>query len=340
VARLTDVELRYRQRYVDLVANPPCRTSFAREATIVRAVRAILDAKGFLEVETPTMHTLIGGASARPFLTQHNALDMRLHAHRAGASLERLVVGGLERVYEIGRCYRTRDEHPPQPDFTILEYYQATRPNEDLMDFTEVLLRGVDASSREPCRPRSASGRVRVPYDGRALRACSDETAVARAAERTGDSRMDRRRRRQGGHALVGLLGQTFVDRIKEWAKASLAPRPSTGRTFAKDSPSARRTASGSIACYEYVVEPFLTEDYRSADGKLSVPVSSRTTPFEVSPWPGATTRARDDDRFRVFVNGRELGNGFSELKTLTTGRPLPPSRAEKKARGEEDAMD
>jgi len=121
---LTDVELRYRQRYVDLIANPPVADVFRARSHIVRAVRAILDESGFLEVETPTLHTLIGGAAAKPFVTHHNALDMRLFLRIAPELyLKRLVVGGLERVYEIGRCYRNEGiSTRHNPEFTLLEY--------------------------------------------------------------------------------------------------------------------------------------------------------------------------------------------------------------------------
>ena len=129
-------------------------------------MRAILDAEGFLEVETPTMHTLIGGATARPFVTHHNTLDMRLFMRIAPELyLKRLVVGGLERVYEIGRCYRnegTSTRH--NPEFTILEFYQAYATYEELMNFTEVLLRGVDARLAEAMPAAHAAWKEARPF--------------------------------------------------------------------------------------------------------------------------------------------------------------------------------
>src|SRR5262249_52556547 len=124
---LTDVETRYRQRYVDLIANPTVADVFRARSHIVRATRAILDEHGFLEVETPSMHTLIGGAAARPFVTHHNTLDMRLFMRIAPELyLKRLLVGGLERVYEIARCYRNEGiSTRHNPEFTMLEFYWA-----------------------------------------------------------------------------------------------------------------------------------------------------------------------------------------------------------------------
>ena len=124
---LQDVELRYRQRYVDLVANPEVGQVFKARSLIVRAVRSYLDGEGFLEVETPTMHPLIGGAAARPFVTHHNTLDLRLYMRIAPELyLKRLLVGGLERVYELGRCYRNEGiSTRHNPEFTMLEFYEA-----------------------------------------------------------------------------------------------------------------------------------------------------------------------------------------------------------------------
>ena len=139
---LKDVETRYRQRYLDLISNPQARDIFVKRTRIVRLLRQFLDDKGFLEVETPILHPVAGGAAARPFKTYHNALDMELFLRIAPELyLKRLVVGGLERVYEIGRVFRNEGistQH--NPEFTMLEFYQSYATYEDLMNLIEELV--------------------------------------------------------------------------------------------------------------------------------------------------------------------------------------------------------
>jgi lysyl-tRNA synthetase class 2 len=138
---LTDVETRYRQRYVDLIVNPEAREIFIKRSRIVNLIRAFMTGRDFLEVETPMMHQIPGGATARPFITHHNALDMELYLRVAPELyLKRLVVGGMERVFEINRNFRNEGisvRH--NPEFTMMEFYQAYATYEDLMDFTEEL---------------------------------------------------------------------------------------------------------------------------------------------------------------------------------------------------------
>jgi len=341
---LTDVELRYRQRYVDLVANPPVAEVFRARSVIVSALRAILDQHGFLEVETPTMHPLIGGAVARPFVTHHNALDMKLYMRIAPELyLKRLVCGGLERVYEIGRCYRNEGiSTRHNPEFTMLEFYQAYATYKDLMDFTEVMLREVDhrlaaampaaQAAWKEARPFTlAQPFVRIPMD----------RAVATAAERTAIPQWLAVVEDRGGNGLVDLLRTDFGEHIKEWAKSSPRARSLDWGNFRKGLAKCDSDGERLFACYEYLAEPFLVEDYRSDDGKRSVPVFVQDYPFEVSPLARRNDANPElTDRFELFVHGRELCNSFSELNDPDDQAARFRAQAEKKSRGEEDAMD
>ncbi|MCF8568244.1 lysine--tRNA ligase [Alicyclobacillus tolerans] len=140
---LKDVETRYRQRYLDLMVNPEIRKTFIDRSRIVQAMRTFLDDRGFLEVETPTLHAVASGAQARPFTTHHNALDLSLHLRIAlELHLKRLIVGGLERVYEIGRVYRNEGiSTRHNPEFTMMELYQAYADFHDIMDLTEDMIK-------------------------------------------------------------------------------------------------------------------------------------------------------------------------------------------------------
>ena len=159
---LEDVETRYRQRYLDLIANPDVRKVFVTRAKIISSLRRQLEARGFIEVETPMMQPLYGGAAARPFVTHHNTLDIDLYLRIAPELyLKRLVVGGLERVYEINRNFRNEGlstQH--NPEFTMLEFYQAYTDYRGLMDFSAELLAQVAID---------ATGGTEVEYDGAKL---------------------------------------------------------------------------------------------------------------------------------------------------------------------------
>lgn len=142
---LKDVEQRYRKRYVDLIINPEVRDTFVTRSQIIKSIRNYLDKLGYLEVETPTLHTIAGGAAARPFITHHNALDIELYMRIAiELHLKRLIVGGLEKVYEIGRVYRNEGiSTRHNPEFTMLELYEAYTDFEDIMRLTENLIEQV-----------------------------------------------------------------------------------------------------------------------------------------------------------------------------------------------------
>ncbi|MBN2495632.1 MAG: lysine--tRNA ligase [Deltaproteobacteria bacterium] len=165
---LRDVEIRYRRRYLDLIANPEVRRVFELRARAIRFLRDFLDQRGFLEVETPMMSVLAGGATARPFVTHHNALDLNLFMRVAPELyLKRLLVGGLERVYELNRCFRNEGistQH--NPEFTMLEFYQAYATYTDLMELSEQMLCGLVSdllgSSRLSCQGRPIE--LRPPF--------------------------------------------------------------------------------------------------------------------------------------------------------------------------------
>lgn len=156
---LKDTEMRYRQRYVDLIVNPEVKETFLKRSAIIRSMRNFLDKEGFIEVETPVLHSIAGGAAARPFMTHHNALDIDLYMRIAPElKLKRLIVGGFEKVYEIGRVFRNEGmsiRH--NPEFTIMELYQAYADYNDMMDITEALIRNACLE---------VNGTAVIEYDG------------------------------------------------------------------------------------------------------------------------------------------------------------------------------
>ena len=193
---LTDIETRYRQRYLDLIVNPDSRQVFETRARVVAAIRRFLDARGFLEVETPMMQPIAGGALARPFVTHHNALDLDLYLRVAPELyLKRLVVGGFERVYEINRNFRNEGistQH--NPEFTMLEFYEAYVDYHHLIALTETMLSDVvgevtGSTRRAVWRARGVI-RPAVPAAVTACRCCRGcDRAVERGAERRGAAR-------------------------------------------------------------------------------------------------------------------------------------------------------
>jgi lysyl-tRNA synthetase class 2 len=337
---LTDVEARYRHRYVDFVASPDAALVIRARSLIVQALREFLDGRGFVEVETPTLHSLVGGAAARPFVTHHNALDLELFLRIAPELyLKRLLVGGFERVYEIGRCYRNEGiSTRHNPEFTMLEFYEAYATYEILMPMTEALLRHVDRRLGERLTAAGFGGFHQQQLSARAF--TLDEPFARVPMRRALVNALERA-------SLPAALAERLSELpASEGLVADLRAR--SGRAAKIDWPNLRRALSKCDAegdrvfvAYEYFAEPFLAEDYRSADGSRSVPVFIVDYPAETSP----LARRKDGDpslvdRFELFVEGRELCNAFSELNDPDDQAARFRDQVERKARGDEETMD
>ena len=345
---LQDVETRYRQRYVDLVANPPVAEVFKARSHIVRATRKMLDDQGFLEVETPTLTPLVGGAVARPFETHHNALDMHLFMRIAPELyLKRLVVGGLERVYEIGRCYRNEGiSTRHNPEFTMLEYYWAYVTYEHLLDFTEAMLRGIDAELAKAMPEAHARWAAERPF---AIDEPFARVPMAKAVESGARStKIPAWEAAGGASGLLELLVEgapgapgDFGGNMKEWSKSSPRAKAVDWGNFRKGFMKCENDGERLFSVYEYLCEPFLIEDYKSADGKRSLPVFIKDYPFETSPLARRNDERPDlVDRFELFVHGRELCNAFSELNDPDDQAERFREQVRKKAAGAEETMD
>lgn len=296
---LADVEQRYRQRYVDLIVTPEAREVFVQRSRIVAALRRWLDARRFLEVETPMMHYLVGGATAKPFATHHNALDLDLYLRVAPELyLKRLVVGGFERVYEINRNFRNEGVSTRHnPEFTMLELYEAYATYEDVMDLTEGMIRDVAAE---------VLGTTAVSWDGEAIdlgprfRRWKLEEAVR---ELNPEIRPEECRDRAALAAHCRRLGIHVKDG-QGWGKLLLA-------------------------LFEETVE-----------GGLVQPTFITHYPVEVSPLARESdTEPGITDRFELFVGGRELANGFSELNDPEDQAARFRAQVEAKDTGDDEAM-
>jgi lysyl-tRNA synthetase class 2 len=271
---LADQEMRYRQRYVDLIMNEKSRQVFRTRSEIVAYIRAFLDSQDFLEVETPMMQTTPGGAIARPFTTHHNALDMQLYLRIAPElNLKRLVVGGLERVYEINRNFRNEGVSTQHnPEFTMLELYRAYATYEDLMDMVEAMLHGMaDAIAGQPM----------VEYQGETFD-FSKPFARMTVEEviRHFNPDIDAGRLRDRDY-LVGICDALGIP-----VKDSYGPGKLQIEIFEK-------TGEGNLR------EPVFVTQYPTEVSPLSR--CNDHDPFVT-------------DRFEFFVAGREIANGFSEL--------------------------
>jgi lysyl-tRNA synthetase class 2 len=309
---LQDIEIRYRQRYLDLIVNPDSRKVFEVRSRVITAIREFLIGRGFLEVETPMMQPIAGGALARPFVTHHNALDMRLYMRIAPELyLKRLTVGGIEKVFEINRNFRNEGistQH--NPEFTMLEFYWAYADYNDLMTLTEEMLpfvasRAVPAGQRE-----GTDGGTAVTFNGHDIsfkppfrRLSLREGARAAASKRLGaDVPAEALRSRDTAAALASQL------------HVPIEPGMGAGKIAAE---------IFEALCEEDLVQPTFVYDF----------------PTEVSP----LSKQKPDDpdtveRFELYAGGFELANAFSELNDPVEQRRRFEEQLKSRAGGDEEA--
>ena len=311
---LTDVETRYRQRYVDMVANPEVRKTFVARSKMVVAIRRFMDERGYIEVETPMMHPIAGGALARPFVTHHNALGVELYLRIAPELyLKRLGVGGLERVYEINRNFRNEGlSAHHNPEFTMLEFYTAYFDCRDVMAITEELIEnvaivatgGTDITWGETVLSfKTPFARIRM----------SDAIATALSKELPAPVAVQEVEDEAKLKAIVNTETFVAVCRKKGVAPAAYRTR-SHGKTI--------ESLFGDFA-EEGLVQPTYVIDY----------------PVEISPL--AKRRADNPgfaDRFELFMCGMEIANGFSELNDPLEQRARFLDQIESRRGGDDEA--
>jgi lysyl-tRNA synthetase, class II len=300
---LQDIEVRYRQRYLDLIVNPDVRRVFEIRSRTVAAIREMLTARGFLEVETPMMQPIAGGALARPFVTHHNALDIKLYLRIAPELyLKRLVVGGIERVFEINRNFRNEGistQH--NPEFTMLEFYWAYVDYQTLMDFTEEMLSTVAlrVTGSTTCQFGEHAISFAAPFRRLSLRDAAAEEASRRLSRAV---TVDDLRSLDGARAVAKAL---HIE-VPAGAGAGKVATEIFERLW-----------------QESLVQPTFVYDF----------------PTEVSPL--SKQRADDPDtveRFELYIGGFEVANAFSELNDPAEQRRRFEAQLEGKAKGDDEA--
>jgi len=300
---LADQEQRYRQRYVDLIANDTARNTFVARSKAVSAIRQFMTSHGFLEVETPMLQAIPGGVAAKPFITHHNALDQQMFLRIAPELyLKRLIVGGFERVFEINRNFRNEGISPRHnPEFTMMEFYAAWTDYRWIMDFTEQVIR--DAAL-------AASGSTTLNYQGRELHLGEPFARLTIV------------------QAILAHAPDYVAAQLDDpaWLRAELAR---LGANL--NDPKLRQAGVGALqlALFE-----------ETAEAKLWQPTFIIDYPVEVSP----LARASDDrpgitERFELFMTGREIANGFSELNDPEDQAARFRAQVEAKDAGDEEAM-
>ena len=309
---LSDQEAKYRQRYVDLITSPETRRTFEVRSRVIQQMRACMIERGFLEVETPMMQPLPGGAAARAFETHHNALDMKLYLRIAPELyLKRLVVGGYDKVFEINRNFRNEGiSTRHNPEFTMMEFYEAYRDYRHLMDFTEELLREV---------ARKTVNTLQIPYGGQVIDLASpfDRLTITGAL------------RKYRPELDASELGDrvALLDRLT----ASHFSRVVHGDTDAADR---ARYETLSVPALQLALFEATTEE------KLVQPTFIIDYPAEVSPLARRSDGNPDiTERFELYIAGREIANGFSELNDPEDQAARFEEQARAKAAGDEEAM-
>lgn len=297
---LTDQEQRFRQRYVDLMVNQEPRRVFQIRSKIVASLRRFLDSQGFMEVETPMMHPLVGGAAARPFTTHHNALDMPLFLRIAPELyLKRLVVGGFEKVYEINRNFRNEGVSTRHnPEFTMVEFYQAYATYEDLMDFTEVMLRHIS---------QEVLGTTTIHYQGHEIDLAKPFT------------RMTMR------EAILHYADDINECDLDDLTKAKVIAKKYKIELNARD-------GLGKIhqELFDKVAEPHLFQPTFITQYPKEVSPLARVN----------DDNDFITDRFEFFAGGREVANGFSELNDAEDQAERFRGQMAMKEAGDAETMD
>lgn len=296
---LTDLETRYRQRYLDLLTNEDTRRVFAIRTRVINFIRNYLNRCGFIEVETPMMHPVPGGATARPFKTHHNALDMELYLRIAPELyLKRLLVGGMEKVFEINRSFRNEGLSPRHnPEFSMLEFYQAYADYHDLMDLTEDLLRGLvlDLNGSTVLTAQGQTWDLSAPF-----RRMTVVEAILHF---------------NPGVTLAELTDLASARALAEKLKIHIEPKYGLGKV--------------QIEIFEKTVEAKLQEPTFITAYPTEVSPLARCNDTD----PSVT------DRFEFFIGGREIANGFSELNDPDDQAARFRRQAEDKAAGDQEAM-
>ena len=314
---MADQETKYRQRYVDLMTDEAARKRFVARSKAVSGIREFMVAHEFLEVETPMLHPIPGGANAKPFKTHHNALDQEMFLRIAPELyLKRLIVGGFERVFEINRSYRNEGisvRH--NPEFTMMEFYAAYWNYLDLMSFTEALIR--DAAQK-------ATGSLQLSYAGKPVdlsqpfERLTIREAIIKHTEAA--AAMD------GGSGLQGDRSEQLRVDDALWLTNALRK---LGLTEAKHKLASRSLASLQVLYFEETVED-----------KLWQPTFIMEHPTEMSPLARANDeRPEVTERFELYITGREFGNGFSELNDAEDQAARFNAQVSAKDGGDDEAM-